>query len=116
MELKDFVTSTLTQIAEGVKNAQEPYKNLGGVVNPGGLKLVEGGMPYGKTIPMHGDAILLCNVQFEVSLTSDNLSNNSGGIGVLFGAISIVGKSGEEERQSSLTKVKFNVPVKLPSH
>lgn len=65
---------------------------------------------------MHGDAILLCNVQFEVSLTSDNLSNNSGGIGVLFGAISIGGKSGEEERQSSLTKVKFNVPVKLPSH
>ena len=116
MELKDFVTITLTQIAEGVKNAQESYTGLGGVVNPKGLKMVEGGIPYGKVTPLNGEAVLLCNVQFEVSLTSGNTSNNAGGIGVLFGTFSIGGKSGEEERQTSFTKVKFNVPVKLPSH
>lgn len=115
MELKDFVTNALTQIAEGVKNAQDTYKSLGGEVNPGKFKQIEGGFPYGKTTPIQGDAELLCNVMFDVSLTSENSSNNSGGIGVLFGAISIGGKSGDEERQVSLTRLKFNVPVKLPS-
>ena len=116
MELKEFITNTLSQIAEGVKDAQVIYKNVGGVVNPNGLKQVEGGIPYGKTTPIHGEAHLLCNVQFEVSLTNDSGSNKSGGIGVLFGALSIGGKAGEEEKQSSLTKVRFNIPVKLPSH
>lgn len=116
MELKDFISSTLTQIAEGVKDSQDKYKDLGGVVNPKGLRQVEGGIPYGKTTPINGDAFLLCNVQFEVSLTNDNSTSNTGGIGVLFGAISFGGKSGESENQTSLTKVSFNIPVKLPSH
>lgn len=115
MELKEFVSSTLTQIAEGVKMAQDSYKSLGGEVNPKGFQQVSGDIPYGKEIAIKSNASLLCNVQFEVALTSDNSSGSTGGIGVLFGAVSIGGKTNEEARQTSLTKVKFNVPVKLPS-
>lgn len=114
MDLKDFVSNALTQIAEGVKNAQAPYKEMGGVVNPGGLTQIEGDITYGKT-ELSQTAIPLCNVRFEVSLTSDSSSNSSGGIGVLLGVFSTSGKTGEEERQISLTKVKFDVPVKLPT-
>ena len=115
MELKEFVSSTLMQIADGVKMAQDSYKSLGGEVNPKGFQQVNGDIPYGKKdISAKGEAYLLSNVQFEVALTSDSSSNNSGGIGVLFGAISIGGKSGEGERQVAVTKIKFNVPVKLP--
>lgn len=115
MELKDFVTNTLVQIAEGVRNASEAYTRAGGDVMPSGFLQVEGGIPYGKTTPIDGEASLLCNVAFDVTLTSENTTNNSGGIGVLFGAVSIGGKSGGEEREVSLTRVKFNVPVVLPT-
>ena len=115
MELKDFISTTLTQIAEGVKESQVKYNELGGAVNPEGFKLVSGSIPFGKKMPIEGDARLLCNVQFNVSLTSDNAANSSGGIGVLFGALTIGGKSGEEERETSLTSVSFNIPVLLPS-
>lgn len=115
MELKDFITNTLTQIAEGVKNSQESFKKLGGTVNPSGLRQISGDIPFGKDTPIQGDAHLLCNVQFEVSLTSDNASNASGGIGVLFGSLSIGGKAGSENKEISLNKVKFNIPVTLPS-
>lgn len=115
MDLKDFITETLSQIAKGVGNAQNEYQQLGGVVNPSGLQQIVGDIPYGKATALHGSAILLCNVQFEVSLTNDTKNNSSGGIGVLFGAVSIGGKTGNENSQISLTKVKFNIPVKLPS-
>ena len=116
MELKDFISTTLAQIAQGVKDAQTVYEELGGVVNPKGLQEIKGDISYGKIDSLHKNAILLCDVQFEVSLTSDNSENSSGGIGVLFGAISLGGKSGNEDRETSLNKVKFNIPVKLPSH
>ena len=34
MELKDFITETLTQMMEGVKNAQEKAKEFGAIINP----------------------------------------------------------------------------------
>lgn len=114
MELKDFISDTLVQIAEGVKSAQSEYKSLGGKVNPSGMKQVNGDVAWGKSIPIHGEASLLCEVKFEVALTSEEKDNNAGGIGVLFGALSIGGKSENQNNVSSITNVRFNIPVCLP--
>ena len=34
MELKEFVTETLMQIIEGIKDAQEKSSELGAIINP----------------------------------------------------------------------------------
>jgi len=115
MELKDFISNTLTQIAEGVKDAQPKFKELGGAVNPEGFQQVSGDIPFVKQAALRDLAKMLCNVQFAVSLTSDNSSNSTGGVGVLFGAITVGGKSGNETKEQSLTSVKFNVPILLPA-
>lgn len=105
----------MTQIAEGVRNAQSAYAENGGKVNPNDYEHVNGDIPYGKSMAMRSKADLLCTVHFEVSLSADTSTNASGGVGVLFGAISLGGKSGEENKETALTKVKFDVPVKLPT-
>lgn len=115
MDLRDFISNTLTQIAEGVKDAQPKFKELGGAVNPEGFQQVSGDIPYAKRIAIQDVAKMLCNVQFSVSLTSNSSSNALGGIGVLFGAITIGGKSSSEEKEQSLTGVKFNIPILLPT-
>ncbi len=114
MELKEFITNTLNQIAEGVANAKNTYKELGGSVNPREFKQIEGGIPYGKTIPINGHAQLLTKVHFEISITNDSSNENTSGIGVLFGAITVGGKYQEEEKHVSLNSISFDVPIKLP--
>ena len=117
MELKEFISSTLTQIADGVRDAQKHYSEIGGVVNPGNLNRVEGTtILYGKVDPQYRSAILLCNVHFEVSLTSEDKSSSSGGIGVFLSAVSLGGKTSDSDSKSSLNRVTFDVAVSLPSH
>lgn len=103
------------QIAEGVRLSQDKFMELGGSVCPSGFQQVSGDIPFGKEHPLSGVATMLCNVQFEVSLTSDTSNNTGGGIAVLFGAFSVGGKSHEESKEVSLNRVRFNIPVSLPA-
>ncbi len=114
MELKDFISETLIEIAQGVNMAKEKYKELGGDVNPHNLKQIEGGLMYGKEIPIQSVAKLLCNVQFEIALTDGNKEGSSNGIGVFLGYFSAGGKTDSANEHQSFTRVKFNVPVQLP--
>ena len=55
------------------------------------------------------------DVQFDVGLTSTNTDGSNEGIGVFLGAIKL-GKNNQESNQvSAVTKVKFTVPVILPT-
>jgi hypothetical protein len=114
MTLNQFISETLTQIAEGVNQAKPKYKELGGVINPQGFEQIEGGIPYAKARPMHGVASLLCNIQFEVTLAADTSTDGKTGIGVFWGDIGIGVKNSESNKETTLNKVSFNVPVQLP--
>lgn len=114
MELKNFISDTLIQIAEGVKDSQSRYKELGGKVVPKGFRHMNGNINWGKENPMNGDASILCDVSFEVALKSGEKSNEGAGVSVLFGAIGLGGKHEGEINSTSLTSVKFNIPVSLP--
>lgn len=116
MELKDFISNTLTQIVEGVVASQDRFHELGGVINPHGFQHVSENIPHGEVKSIKGSVYMLCDVQFEVSLTSDNSTNSSSGIAVLFGAFSLGGKTADDNRQASLNRIKFNIPILLPNH
>lgn len=113
MELKKLISETLIQIAEGVNDAKANYKKLGGDVAPKNMKQVVGDIPYAKEIPM-GDATFISNVQFEVSLSDNNSEGSSTGIGVLLGYFNVGGKDESSTQHQAFTKIKFNIPVKLP--
>ena len=117
MELKEFIRGTLTQIAEGVRDAQESYSKIGGVVNPSNLHAVGGDtIPYGIVQSGFKDLVLLCNVHFEVALTKEESGSQSDGIGVFLDVISLGHKDTDSSVRSSVTRITFDVPVSLPSH
>lgn len=115
MELNTFITDTLTQIAEGARDAQKAFKDMGCRVNPSDFETVGGNIPYGKDAALRSKINMLCNVQFEVALTSGSTSGGKGGVNVLFGAVTVGGNLSGEESETSLTRVKFNIPISLPS-
>jgi len=111
MDLREFVSETLTQIVEGVKNAQSNATESGATVNP---RLSTSHEQAGKQgFLFTGDAYAQI-VQFDVALTVTEGTGSKGGIGVFAGAINL-GSSGQSQNESSsVSRVKFSVPLSLP--
>lgn len=113
MELKDFIKQVLSDIAEGITEAQTedqttawivPTYIIGSSVNK--VKTNKGYVP-------------VCNIDFDVAVTSETNTKSSDGI---TGGIKVVelfhvgGKSQEESSaiQQNVSRVKFSIPIMLP--
>ena len=109
MELNKFVQQTIEQIIEGVSNSQNYAKEKGAFVNPSNLNYHKDGKQnyYDHPIPQE--------ITFDVGLTSSTSGGSTEGIGVFLGSISLGKKNESGTENSAITKVKFSVPVVLPS-
>jgi len=111
MELRDFVSETLTQIVEGVTSAQSKANQSGAKINPHLRTSFEQAGKLGFLQTGEGFAQI---VQFDVALTVTEGTGTKGGIGVFAGAINL-GSSGQSQTESSsVSRVKFSVPLSLP--
>ncbi len=98
MELQDFIGETLKQIISGVRNAQESAIELGAKVNPRGGSFVE-----------------MRDVHFDVAVSTSEGTETKGGIGVFVNPVGSVGSQDKSDvASSSMSRIKFSVPVKLP--
>ena len=109
MELKDFITETLTQMMEGVKNAQEKAKEVGAIVNP---EANDSSKHYIEVGNEHIASIQ--NVEFEIALTASTTEETKKGINVAFAAIELGRGKGNNEQNSAINKIKFEIPIVLP--
>lgn len=111
MDLKDFISQTLVQIAEGVSDSSVRINELGGRVNPHVTsehkELSRHGMLWSSGSAVHV-------VSFDVALTVNTGTGTKGGIGIFAGAVNL-GSSGESKAESSsVSRVSFTVPLILP--
>jgi hypothetical protein len=111
MDLKEFVTQTLTQIAAGVREAQVPAKALGAEVNP---HLMTNWPEAAKLGFLNASGRFAPIVQFDVALTVSEGTGTKGGIGILAGAINLGSSGQSQNEQSVVSRVKFSVPLALP--
>ena len=112
MDLKEFVSEALVQIISGVKDAQDKAIELGGKVNPRITGSSEYASQHGFLRTADDPAQI---VQFDVALTVTEGTGTKGGIGVFAGAINL-GSSGQSSNEnSSVSRVKFAVPLTLPT-
>jgi len=111
MDLKDFVAQTLSQIVQGVAEAKAPVEALGAEVNP---LLRTGQTTAGNAGLLWAGSSYAQIVQFDVALTITEGKGTKGGIGVFAGAVTL-GSSGQSQTESSsVSRVKFSVPLSLP--
>jgi len=110
MQLNEFIKDVITNIYDGVSEAK---KSTGKNVLPSG-GLISEGIPYVKSgIGPSAAATMVSNIEFEVILTDGTKDGVNGGIGVLLGALTLGAKGNSETQQSSLSKIKFNIPIEL---
>ena len=109
MELKEFVTDVLQQITDGVVDAQK----RGVFVNP--RKKYHGVTQNSyHTIDGENYEESLQTVDFEVGLTNEE-GSGGGKIGVsLANIISFDVNGGGKTSNSSVTRIRFSIPMLLP--
>nr|WP_320058822.1 hypothetical protein [uncultured Bacteroides sp.] len=110
MDLKDFVKETLVQITEGVKEAQNECKDLGGLVNP----MLETPISNEEKFEIRSKYYPATSVNFKVGLTESDSTGAKKGIGVFLGKISAGAESKKDTEIQSVTSVEFSVTVVFP--
>jgi hypothetical protein len=109
MELKDFIKETIIQIIDGVVDAQATISKHGAEINPKKVQFKEAGQNnyFNSGKPQM--------IEFDVGLTSIQKSGSAEGVGVFLGAISLGKKNDEGAEHTAVSRIKFNLPLVLPS-
>ncbi|MEQ8902264.1 MAG: trypco2 family protein [Roseovarius sp.] len=107
MELKDFIVSAITDIANGVKEADSEIYKLGGMVNPGTHIWGDGG---GTEFVHHRTKL---NFDIAVSATKSGTAEAGAKARIWVVEASIGG--GESSTNESVSRLTFSLDVVLPS-
>ena len=109
MELRAFVQATIQQIIDGITDAQNSSKESGAIINPAVLRYKKDGQfnAFHQGMPT--------SVEFDVALVSTEKKGSTEGIGVFLGGVSLGKKNDSGAELVSHTKVRFTVPILLPT-
>jgi len=116
MELKDFVAESIKQIIDGVTAAQEYAKTFGADVNPHGIQQVWLGRQTNVYKDTEGKRFTQ-TIEFDVATTAGDESKAGANAGIsVIPALFKAGVKGEiAESNSIVSRIKFEVPVFLPT-
>jgi len=115
MNLKEFVAETLVQLVDGVIEAQARTKDQKAMINPRLLA----DSTTGKIGLFHtnsGTGVPAQMITFDVALTATEGTGTKGGIAVIAGILTLGSTGQSKEESSSVSRVKFSVPVSLPEY
>ncbi len=111
-DLEQFIFESVTQIAAGISSAQGPIGALGGRVNP-----------IGSIAPLEGMAIVhvpgdrmgyVQRIEFDIAVTRETGESSGVGGGLKVVGISVGGKSEEQSNNSSVSRLRFTLPILMP--
>ena len=111
MELKDFIKTTLTQISDGIIEAQNEIKGTDMIINPAGLATNSVGDKYLKTSGWR----YVQNIEINVGVTVAEKDGEKAAIGIVTGILSGGLQASSDNSNQTVSNLKFNIPVALPS-
>jgi hypothetical protein len=111
MKLKDFVAETLKEIIDGVTEAQGYYSSKGASVNSPNIVYR---MAEASQLMDQVSGQIAQMVEFDVAITAAEGTETKGGIGVFVGPIGLGSQGKSDASNTSVSRIKFSVPVLLP--
>jgi hypothetical protein len=119
MQLNEFISETLVQIAKGIDAANAQLADSTAKVNP--LNVYPIDEKYSSTIYGHiqkgGLAVnpVVHLIRFDVAVFAAEGKETKGGIGIMVGTIGL-GTQGKSDASASTTsRIQFGIPMLLPS-
>jgi hypothetical protein len=109
VELKHFIKETIENIVDGVVAAQANISEKGADINPRNVQFRENGQWNNHNSGMPH------SIEFDVGLTTASETGSVEGVGVFLGSINLGKKNNEGVEQTAVTRIKFSIPLELPS-
>ena len=103
MELEEFVARTLEQLVQGVRKAQQKVLSLGAAINPS------------SEIHSGGAINEPRRIDFDVAVTASEEDSAGGTAKFSIKVLSLEGGAGATTSNSTVSRIKFNIPVQLPT-
>lgn len=114
MELKEFIIETLSQIIDGVSEVQEKYKGKDVLINPDNYTGTNGEYSLPPKSGCYVPSPKVQHINMDIALTVTENAGQKSGIGIA--KIISAGISSETNAQNStVSKVKFEIPICLPT-
>ena len=110
VDLQQFVSASLVQIVNGVRDAQEALKDTGALVSPQ-MRKTDTAQSIGSAEGHGGQPVFL--VEFDVVVTATSGQGSKAGVGVMVGSIGLGAKGHSEENASRDSWIRFSVPLML---
>ncbi|WP_282149254.1 hypothetical protein [Algibacter lectus] len=111
MELKEFIKTTITQISQGIIEAQEELNGNDMIVNPSGLATNSNGDKYLRTDGWR----YVQNIEINVGVTAIEKEGEKAGIGIVTGILSGGAQASSDNSNQTVSTIRFDIPVALPS-
>lgn len=109
IELADFVSQSLVQIARAIEKANESLADSTAIVSPTAGVTNEGHLYLSDAYAPRVE-----RTEFDVAVTATEGTHTKGGIGVAVGIVGL-GSSGQSDTgRRSESRIKFSVPKLLP--
>ena len=113
MELKDFVKETLVQIVRGVDDANIALSDKTAFVASTNIKTNK---DIKGTVDKKGRTHYVTDVDFDVAINIQNTKTKESGVGVeILSVLNVGGKGGSESTNISTSRIKFSLPLALPT-
>lgn len=106
MDIEAFVATSLEQIVKGVKRAQAAVSESGAKINSKANKMSE--------LRDYQSGFQMQQVEFDLAVTATESSKSGGGIKAGVAILSANFGGGSDSQNSSVTRIKFTVPLVLP--
>ena len=112
MELRDFIKTTLTDIAFGIIDAQNT-EGVGGLIAPDGIG--------GHTFPpdsgvVHESRITSTVVKFDVAVTAEQSKTGEAGASLRIAVVEAKLGGQIEGKDTRVSRIQFSVPLVMPQN
>jgi hypothetical protein len=116
MDLQNFITQTLVQIAKGVEGASLELKDSSAIVNPRNVSGTHNANSnvYGYLDENKKFYRAVQQIEFDVAVVASKGTETKGGIGIMVGSIGLGSQGKSDAENSSHSRIKFKIPMVLP--
>lgn len=113
MDLKDFVSASLVQFAEGVIDAQAKLEKSGVIISPFISKYFSSAKENALFIGEDSKGRLIQAISFDVAVTVERGTQTDGRISIAAGLLGLESKGQTKKSNDSVSRIAFVVPVSL---
>jgi len=116
MELQEFISTTLVQIARGIEDAAKQLLDTKAIVNPRNVRPMpdRSDTVYGILNTEKQFHKIVQKIDFDVAVTAEKGSKTKGGVGIQVGSIGVGTQAQSDRTSSTISRIKFSIPMVLP--